>query len=142
MDKNNIRKALFAGLAATASMTILMFLAPMMGLPDMKIGNMLADFMMTPVLLGWAMHLMIGLVWALVFVIFIEDKIQINSLLKGMLFLLFPWLLMQTIVAPVMGLGVFFSNAPRSMMMVLGTLMGHLLYGLVLGLVLIPAENK
>lgn len=134
MNSVKIKKALWGGVAATVAMTILMLVAPMMGMPPMKIGNMMADFMGMPVWTGWAMHLMIGIVWASVYVFVVKERLTMNPALKGMLFALLPWFLMQVMVMPMMGMGVFSMNSPEPMKMVIGTLMGHLLYGLVLGL--------
>jgi hypothetical protein len=40
---------------------------------------------------------------------------------------------MQVMASPMMGTGVFFSSSSAPMMMVVGSLMGHLVYGTVLG---------
>lgn len=37
-------KVLLAGLAATAVMSLFMFIAPLIGLPDMNIGELLGSF--------------------------------------------------------------------------------------------------
>ncbi len=134
MNNKKIKQGLTGGIAATAVMTLIMLIAPMMGMPDMKIGNMMAAFMGIPVWLGWAMHLMIGIVWAMVYVFLVKDRLTLSPAIKGMLFALLPWILMQLMVMPMMGMGLFSANAPNQVMMVLGTMMGHLVYGLVLGL--------
>ncbi|MGF7080366.1 DUF6789 family protein [Mucilaginibacter sp. UYCu711] len=134
MDSKKLKQALTGGIIATSVMTMIMLAAPMMGMPDMKIGNMMAGFMGIPVWLGWAMHLMIGIVWAMVYVFLIKDRLTLNPAIKGMLFALLPWILMQLMVMPMMGMGVFSANSPNPVMMVVGTMMGHLVYGLVLGL--------
>lgn len=43
------------------------------------------------------------------------------------------WLVFQVMVMPMMGKGVFSANTPAPMMMVLGTMMGHIVYGAILG---------
>jgi uncharacterized membrane protein YagU involved in acid resistance len=134
MDSKKLKQALTGGIIATAVMTMLMLIAPMMGMPDMKIGNMMAGFMGIPIWVGWAMHLMIGIIWAMVYVIFVRDRFTLNPALKGLLFAILPWMLMQLMVMPMMGMGVFSANSPEAMKMVMGTLMGHLVYGLVLGI--------
>lgn len=141
MDKTKIKTAIIGGLAATAAMTMLIFLAPLMGMPDMKIGNMIADFIMIPLWLGWLMHLMFGIVWALFYVLYVRDELTISYILKGTIYALIPWLLMQILLAPIMGLGFFFSKSSEFLMLVLGTMMGHVLYGIVLVLSTKPKEN-
>ena len=134
MDSKKLKQALIGGIIATAAMTMLMLVAPMMGMPDMKIGNMMAGFMGIPVWAGWAMHLMIGIIWAMVFVFLVKNRLTLSPALKGMLFAILPWMLMQLMVMPMMSMGVFSVNSTDPMKMVMGTLMGHLVYGLVLGI--------
>lgn len=136
----NINLVIKSGLLATAAMTLLMLGAPMMGMPKMPIGEMLADFLHMPVVPGWAMHVMIGLVLAAFYIIFFRDKFSLHPAIKGMIFSLVPFLISQIAIMPMMGMGVFTSAAgPMQMKMIMGSLMGHLLYGLVLGL---AAEKK
>ena len=71
-----------SGLIATAAMTMLMLIAPMMGMPEMPIGKMLAGFMNIPEVLGWIMHVMIGVVLAALYIYFLETCLLILRLLK------------------------------------------------------------
>ncbi|MBK7289633.1 MAG: DUF2938 family protein [Chitinophagaceae bacterium] len=136
----NTQLAMKSGLLATAAMTALMLMAPMMGMPEMPIGKMLAEFMNIPVVLGWVMHVMIGVGLAVGYILFFRDKISAPPAVKGMLFGMIPFLMAQLVVMPMMGMGVFTSAAgPMQMKMIMGSLMGHLIYGLVLGL---TAEEK
>ncbi len=134
MNKN-IGRAILAGLAATAVMTLLLLTAPMMGMPKMPIGNMLANFMGIPVALGWTIHFIIGVTLGLIYVYVFLDRLPGASALRGALYGLFPWLLAQIMVNPVMGAGFFASNTPAPVMVVMGSLLGHLVYGAVLGAV-------
>jgi uncharacterized membrane protein YagU involved in acid resistance len=134
MDSKKLKQALTGGIIATVLMTMLMLVAPMMGMPDMKIGNMMAGFIGIPVWSGWVMHLMIGIIWAIVYVFLVRDRFTLSPAFKGMLFAILPWMLMQLMVMPMMGMGVFSANSQEPMKMVMGTLMGHLVYGLVLGI--------
>lgn len=137
MNKQLIMKS---GLIATAAMTMLMLIAPMMGMPEMPIGKMLAGFMNIPEALGWIMHVMIGVVLAALYILFFRDMFTYSPAVKGMLYGMIPFFMAQLAVMPMMGMGVFTSAAgPMQMKMVLGSLMGHLVYGLVLGL---TAEEK
>jgi hypothetical protein len=141
MNAIKLKQALSGGFTATALMTMIMLIAPMMGMPDMKTGNMIAGFIGVPVWIGWAMHLMMGIVLALAYVFWVRDRLSFSYALRGMLFAILPWVLMQLMVMPMMGMGLFSSNAPDAVKMVMGTLMGHLVYGLVLGLATKPAQN-
>ncbi len=121
------------GIIATAVMTMLMLVAPMMGMPEMPIGNMLAGFMGIPVWMGWVMHFVIGAVLAAAYVITWKNRLPGSAVVKGMLFALIPFFMAQIIVMPMMGAGLFSGNTPAPMMMVMGSLLGHLVYGAVLG---------
>ncbi len=133
VQTNNLKKAVIAGVAATAVMTIIMIMAPMMGMPEMNIGRMLANFMGVPVVVGWLAHFMIGVVLAIIFATLLYSRLPGAPWLKGILFALIPWFIAQVIMNPMMGAGVFASNTPAPMMMVMGSLLGHVVYGAVLG---------
>jgi uncharacterized membrane protein YagU involved in acid resistance len=135
MNKPNLPKAVGAGIAGTIVMTIMTMVAPMMGMPEMNIPAMLADFMGFPVVVGWLAHFMIGTVLALIYVYAFIGKLPGTPWLKGALYGLAPWLLAQVMVNPMMGAGVFAVNTPAPMMMVIGSLIGHIVYGSVVGLV-------
>ncbi len=131
----NISSILKGGLIATAAMTLLMLVAPMMGMPKMPIGAMLAGFMGIPVAFGWIAHFMIGVVLAAAYVLFWKDRLSGKPVVKGLLFSLIPFFMAQLIVMPMMGAGLFSMNSGAPMMMVMGSLVGHLVYGAVLGTV-------
>ncbi len=134
MNKNLI-SILKGGIIATAAMTILMLVAPMMGMPKMPIGEMLAGFMGIPVALGWIAHFMIGIILAAAYVVYAKDKLSGKPPIKGLVFALIPFIMAQVIVMPMMGAGFFSANTPTPIMMVMGSLIGHMIYGAVLGAV-------
>lgn len=126
-----VGKAVVAGLAGTAAMTMLMLVAPSMGMPPMNIGAMLGSVMGGNVALGWAAHVMIGAVLGLLYAAIFAARLPGSPGVRGALFSLLPWLMAQLVVMPMMGAGLF-SGSPLAAG---GSLMGHLAYGLVLGLV-------
>jgi hypothetical protein len=131
----HVKSIVLGGLVATAVMTVMMLAAPMMGMPKMPIGNMLAGFMHLPVALGWAMHFVIGTMLAAGYILLFRDLLPGNQVVKGMLFSLMPFFAAQLMVMPMMGMGFFSSYAPQASLLVMGSLLGHLVYGAVLGLV-------
>lgn len=135
MKQFSFSKAIIAGLVGTAVMTMMMLMAPLMGMPEMNIGRMLAGFMGIPVAIGWAAHVMIGTVLALIYAFGFTGRLPGSPLVKGLLFGLLPWFMAQVLVNPMMGAGVFASNTPTPAAIVMGSLMGHLVYGAVLGAV-------
>jgi len=136
--KLNLGKAVLAGVAGTAAMTMLMLLAPRMGMPPMNIGAMLASVMGGNVVLGWVAHFMIGTVLAPAYAAVFAARIPGAPALRGAGFGLLPWLMAQLVVMPMMGMG-FFSG---SMLAAGGSLLGHLVYGAVTGQIYgVPGEH-
>jgi hypothetical protein len=131
LKKINLKRAILAGLAGTTAMTAMMLAAPMMGMPRMNIGEMLGSMMGGITALGWMAHFMIGTVLAVIYAAFFAERLSGPVAIRGMLFSLAPWLFAQVVLMPMMGAG-FFSG---SMVVAAGSLMGHLLYGAVLGTV-------
>lgn len=133
MKQFSMLKVIIAGIVGTTAMTMMMLMAPLMGMPEMNIGRMLSGFMGIPLVLGWMAHFMIGAVLALVYAFAFASRLPGSAWVKGLLFGLIPWLMAQLIVNPMMGAGVFASNTPSPFAMVMGSLMGHMVYGAVLG---------
>ncbi len=135
MKTYNISKAITAGLIATFAMTVVMLMGPMMGMPEMNIGKMLGGFMGVPTAIGWTAHFMIGSALAVGYAVVFAGRLSISPWLRGMMYGLIPWLMSQILVNPMMGAGVFASNTPAPVLMAMGSLIGHLAYGLFLGIV-------
>ncbi len=133
MRSNAIGRAVLAGLAATAVMTLIMLMAPLMGMPEMNIEGMLSGFMGVPTFIGWAGHFMIGVVLAIGYSVFFEPRLHNAPVARGILYGLIPWIVSQVMVNPMMGAGLFASNTPAPFLMVMGSLLGHVAYGAVLG---------
>jgi len=133
VENKSLGRAIAAGLAGTAVMTMVMLMGPLLGMPEMSIGKMLGGFMGIPVALGWIAHFMIGTVLALIYVYGFSSKLPGTPLVRGALYGLIPWFVSQIMVNPMMGAGIFASNTPTPFMMVTGSLMGHLIYGAVVG---------
>lgn len=133
----SIKSALVAGLIATAAMTIFTFMAPLMGF-EMDIPKMLSNAMGTPIIVGWIVHFMIGEILALNFAaIFLRETNKPADFKSGALFGLIPWFIAQVMVMPIMSVlaggsytaGLFSGSA----MIAMASLIGHLIYGVILG---------
>lgn len=129
LQKINVPRAAVAGLIGTAAMTALMLAAPLMGMPPMNIGEMLGSMMGGNIALGWAAHFMIGTALTFAYALFLVERLSGPAAVRGMLFAVGPWLFAQLVMMPMMGAG-FFSG---SMIVAGGSLMGHLVYGAVVG---------
>ena len=127
----NFGRAALAGIVGAAIMTVVgLYVAPMMGIPEMNPANMLADQMGGNAVLGWIAHFMIGVIFAEVYAV-VAGSLPGPVVVRGALYGLAPWLLAQAVVMPMMGMG-FFSGA---MNMAMGSLIGHIIYGGAVGAV-------
>jgi uncharacterized membrane protein YagU involved in acid resistance len=125
----NFGKAVLAGIIGTLLMTAVgLWVAPMMGIPRMNPADMLAGQMGGNIALGWAGHLMIGTILAVVYAA-VSPRLPGPYPLRGALYALAPFLMAQVLVMPMMGMPLFSGSVPMAM----GSLIGHLIYGAVLG---------
>ncbi len=59
--KNSFSKGVIGGFVGTIAITIVGYMAPLMGLPKMSPPQMLSDMMGFSIVVGWIMHFMIGI---------------------------------------------------------------------------------
>ncbi len=143
MEKPNVGRAILGGFVGTLVMTMIMYAAPMMSMPKMDIAAMLGSMlnggqmpalMSGPWLMGMMMHLFDGIIiFPLIYAFLLFRILPGSPWLRGVIWGLILWLLSQGMVMPMMGMGVFSANAPNAMMSVVGSLMGHIIYGAILG---------
>jgi len=126
-----ISKSILGGIIGTAIMSLVMFIAPMMGMPKMSPADMLAGMMGMPVMAGWIMHFMIGVIFAFAYTYFFAPKVRISNLfLKGVVFGFVVFIFAQ-IMMTIMGAMLPMPKMEGSMMqMMIGSIMGHIIYGM------------
>jgi hypothetical protein len=140
--------AIIAGMAGTVVISIILLMAPRMGMPEMDIVGMLGTMFNkegSPTL-GWIMHFMMGIIFAVIYAALWTAGIGAPTPLWGLIFGAVHWLfsgLMMGVV-PMMHAGVragtveapgiFMSNS-GGVMAFMGGLIGHMLYGLTVALV-------
>lgn len=135
---NTASKTVVGGLVATAAMTALVLMAPMMGIPQMDIGAMVAGMLRLPTAIGWVMHVMIGILFAFGYTYLLSPRLPVpKPFLRGMVYGFIVFLLAQ-ILFFLLGIMELMPDSPMedSGLALLGSLMGHLVYGGVLGAVL------
>lgn len=131
----NIGKTLIGGFAGTLLMTIMMYVtAPMMGL-NMDVAAMLGGMLG----IGWAggmlMHVVNGTaIFPLVYAFALYSRLPGSPVAKGTVWGVILWLIAQVVVMPMAGAGMF-SSAMGGMMAAGGSLVGHVMYGAVLGVI-------
>ncbi len=132
--ERNIGKGILAGLMATVVMTMIMYMAPMMGMPKMDVAGMLSGMMSLPWIVGMAIHFMNGvIIFPLIYVFVLYKVLPGNGLVKGIAWGVILFVIAQVMVMPMAGMGFFSSASPQQMPMVIGSLMGHVVYGAILG---------
>lgn len=137
--KSKIAQSVIAGLVATAVMTGFIFLAPMMGLPKMNPAEMLSGMMGVPLIVGYLMHCMIGIIFAAAYVYLFNSKVRIQSkLVKGSLFGFAVFIFAQVMIFIIGKLMPMPMAEDNMMLIMLGSLIGHLVYGIVVALI-VPA---
>ena len=144
----NVLGAIIAGIVGTIVMTMVMVMAPKMGMPKMDIVGMLGSMFSAESnrMVGMIMHLMMGVVFAIVYALLWNAGIGAVNLMWGAIFGAVNWLISGmmmggmsmmhagvkagTVKAP----GVFMMNN-GGMMAFMGGLVGHVIFGLVVALV-------
>jgi len=138
----NIIKAILGGIAGTLMMSLMMrFAAPMMVGQPMDIAAMLGNMMGGIYVMGLAVHIMLGvLIFPLVYAVLLFRFLPGTPLVKGLLFGSILWLIAETMVMPMAGAGFFMSEI-GGMKAVMAALMGHLVYGGLLGVIAGRADS-
>jgi uncharacterized membrane protein YagU involved in acid resistance len=135
---NKITQSLIGGIVATTAMTLFMMLAPMMGMPKMSAAEMLSMMMGVPVLVGWLLHYMIGIIFAMIYAfLFIRLVKKVKSnVLRGLIFGFAAFVFAQIFMAL---MGAIMGGMPpmkdNMMLMIAGSIMGHLIFGIVVALI-------
>lgn len=143
-----MKKQFLAGFVATAAMTALMYMAPVMGMPKMDIATMLGTMFLaslgTAFWLGLMIHLMMGtLLFPTTYRLALQPGTGAGTG-RGLLFGLILWAAANFMVMPMMGVihpmvksgmmpapGLLMLNL--GVMAPVGSLLGHLVYGGLLG---------
>lgn len=124
----DIKNAVAGGAAGTIVLTLMMmFVAPLMTGQPMDIAAMLGT-MVGGYTMGMLAHIMMGVI---VFPLLYE-RLPGTPLLRGLIWGIILWVLAATMVMPMAGGGFLMSNLGGAMAL-LASLMGHLVYGGLLG---------
>lgn len=140
----NIVMAVISGFIATAAMTLLMTIAPMMGMPKMDMPALLGSMFGAPGnrMMGLAMHVMMGIIFGVIYAVLFSMISGTSPLVLGIIFGIVHWLIAGTMTGmmPMMHVGIqsgdvqapgIFMTKLGGMMGFIGGLMGHIVFGLV-----------
>ena len=141
--ENKLVRSILAGVVATAVMTGVTFMAPMMGFPKMNPAEMLSGMLGVSPVLGWLMHFMIGTIFAIVYVYLFNPRVHIHSRAgKGLVYGIVVFVFAQVMMFLMSKLMPMPSDSMENdmVLMMIGSLIGHLVFGLFVGL-LVPLEE-
>jgi uncharacterized membrane protein YagU involved in acid resistance len=143
----NIIGAVVAGLAGTAVISMLMAMGPRIGMPKMAIWEMLGTMFSKEgnLALGWIIHFMMGVIFAIIYAALWAAGIGSATLVSGIVFGVVHFLIAGLVMGgmPMMHAGIKAGTvqAPGVLMLnagvmgLMGGLIGHAVYGLVVALV-------
>ena len=132
-----IKQTIIGGISGTAAMTMVIFLAPMMGMPRMNPAEMLSNMTGFPLMAGWIMHFMIGVIFAMIYAfIFIGFVKKIASkVLRGAIFGVTVFIFAQIAMAILGAMMGGVSPGEGSMILLMaGSLTGHIIFGIIVAL--------
>ena len=131
--KQEIKKAVYGGIVGTVVMTAMtMYIAPLMTGMPMDIAEMLGG-MIGGYAMGMIAHIIMGVVvFPLAYVLLVYVFQPSSRFLSGLIFGVALWAAAVLVVMPMAGAGMFMVNIGGAMA-VMASLMGHLVYGGLLG---------
>lgn len=123
------------GMAATVVMTLFMLLAPLIGFPNMNVGELLGAMLGGHQVLGWIMHFIIGSAFALLYALIFNDLLPvINNTFRGALYGIIVFVFSEIIFTLINLTGHLDSRMKENMaMMIFGFMLACFVYGSVLG---------
>jgi len=143
----NVLNAVISGFIATLVFSIVLSMAPKMGLPKMDIVSLLGSmFGKNNPMLGWMMHLMMGVVFGLIYATLWSLGIGNATWLYGLIFGGVHWLIVGVLMGmiPMMHSGIksgavqapgMWMTKNGGWMAFIGGLIGHITFGIAFGLV-------
>lgn len=144
----NILNAVIAGVTASLVFSFVLAMAPKMGMPKMDIVNLLGSMFSarTNQALGWTMHLMMGIVFALIYALLWSSGISAATWVGGLIFGAAQWLVVGMVMGmmPMMHVGIksgavkapgLWMTNESGLMAFMGGLIGHMIFGIVIALV-------
>ena len=130
----NVARTILGGFIGTLAITFVMYaVAPMLIGAPMDIAKMLGSLLGDNWTAGMALHFVNGsLIFPLIYAYLLYGWLPGGPVMKGATWGVILWLLAEAIVMPMMGAGFFHATMGGAMAAV-GSLVGHLLYGGLLG---------
>jgi uncharacterized membrane protein YagU involved in acid resistance len=131
----NLLFIIAGGFIATVIFTAVLFAAPQASLPKINIPQYLANLLGVSNGVGWALHALIGILLAALYVLVLKKILPGNYLLKGIIYAVILIILFNVIFFPLFHLGMFASLAHYPKRSIFVIIIGYLCYGIALALV-------
>jgi hypothetical protein len=129
----NFALAIPAGLIAAAAMTVVMLMAPVLGIPAINLPRVLGWLIRAPLSVGMVLNFLLGMVMALLFAAFYSRWSAIPGWVQGVLFGMALWFFLMIVAGPLIGWGLFGTRTASPMGTLLTSVLGHLVFGWTLG---------
>lgn len=133
----DVKRTIAAGAIGTGVMTALWLVEPSIGLPKIAVGQLLSTAMSVSVARwsagaagGWIVHLVVGTTLALIYAAVFARRLPGPPVVRGAIYGVIVFFAAQVAFMPLVGAG-FFSNG--DVVLLIGSLLGHLVYGAVVG---------
>ena len=136
MTQKDIVNGFIAGFLGTLVLAVLMIIKSTAGfMPELRAIDLVQVLSnMNPMVAAWVGHFIIGtIIWGGLFAWLYPNLPGGIPWLKGVLFGVGAWFLMMVLVMPLAGLGLF--GVGDGVMVPVATLVVHLIFGIVLGVV-------
>lgn len=128
-------RSILAGIVGTVVISLFMVLGAMMGMPKMSPPDMLSKMLGISLAIGWVMHFMVGITFAVFYSYLFAPKAKISNIyLKGAIFGIAAFVVAQISLGI---LGAILPMPPQEGSMVLviiGSAMGHIVFGIAVAL--------
>ncbi|MFV2038545.1 MAG: DUF6789 family protein [Paracoccaceae bacterium] len=140
--KPDLKKSIYGGIAGTAVMTMMtLWVAPAITGFPMDIAALLQT-MVGSYGMGWIAHLMMGIIiFPVAYALVIYGFLPGSPVGRGLLFGGILWVLAAVMVMPLAGAGFLMSNI-GGFLALMASLMGHLVYGGLLGYIAGGGEEE
>lgn len=124
-----ITKIFWSGVVATAVMSLLIMLSLMLGFPRLAVWEIIASILKVSVIIGWIIHFAIGAIFAFLYFNIKKYFKIFEGIRGGLLFGL-------GLFAGVQIFTLLFLGGEWNTKLALGSLIGHLVFGGILGFLL------
>ncbi|MBL7691116.1 MAG: hypothetical protein JNM41_05960 [Flavipsychrobacter sp.] len=142
--KVGILRSIIGSIAATAAMSIVMYVAPFMGLPKMNAAGMLSEMLHTSPMVGWLMHFMIGAILGVAygqFLIKLLGRID-NGFIRGSVWGIVVFVFAQIMMIIMRKLMPMPNMTDNIVLMLMGSLIGHVIWGIVAAATIRPKRES